>query len=242
MFRRNLLDNVLQAVEDTPVIFLNGPRQSGKSTMMESLKKSLDSVDYFTLDDATTLEIIKRDPQLFLSQQSANHIIIDEVQKVPNLLPAIKLLVDRNRQPGRFLLTGSADILLLPKISESLAGRSEILTLYPLSVGELKNKKETFISRAYQGNFESLPTDLDELMMLIHQGGFPEVISRKNDNRKRAWFHSYIETILQRDVQSLARIEGLTKLPHLLKLIATRPGAILRYEELANTSDLLPQH
>lgn len=238
MIRRNILENILQAIADTPVILLNGPRQSGKSTLMEGLKKRLDSIDYFTLDDATTLEIVKRDPQLFLSQQPTDHIIIDEVQKAPDLLPAIKLLVDRDRRPGRFLLTGSADILLLPKISESLAGRSEILTLYPLSVGELKNKKETFIDRAYHGKFESLPTDLDELKILIHQGGFPEVISRKNDSRKRNWFYSYIETILQRDVQSLARIEGLTKLPHLLRLIATRPGAILRYEELSNTSDL----
>ena len=205
---------------------------------MQSLQTELKSAVYFTLDDLSSLEAARSDPIMFLERALADHIIIDEVQKAPELFPAIKMLVDKDRRPGRFLLTGSANILLLPKISESLAGRIEILTLYPLSVGELLDCHETFLDRLFAQDFSSTPCDLMQIQQWIHQGGFPEIIHRSSSKRKAAWFESYVETILQKDVQSLAKIEGLTKLPNLLKLIGTRSSSILRYEELSNASKL----
>ena len=238
MYKRNIEDKITEAIKDTPVIFLNGPRQAGKSTLMAMLQKKHKPASYVTFDDLAILEAASQDPLTFLESASTKHLIIDEVQKLPDLFPAMKLLVDRDRRPGRFLLTGSANILLLPQIAESLAGRTEILTLYPLSVGELQGKKETFIERVFSGEFQSENFEIDALCRLIHSGGFPEVIDRKNDARKKAWFRSYVDTILKRDVQNLAKIEGLTKLPNLLSLIGTYASGTIRYEDLSKSCQL----
>lgn len=145
---RNIMGRVDAALADTPVVLLNGARQTGKTTLVRSLVKDLSGAQYFSLDDAAVLAAASGDPPGFVAAAD-RLMVIDEVQKVPELLPAIKLSVDRDRRPGRFLLTGSAHVLMLPKISESLAGRMEILTLWPFSQGEIEGAKESFVDQIF---------------------------------------------------------------------------------------------
>jgi len=160
------------------------------------------------------------------------------VQKAPELFPAIKAEVDRNRAPGRFLLTGSANVLLLPRISESLAGRIEILNLWPFSQGELEGIRETFVDGLFD---KKLQIDILQrespasLQARIIGGGYPEAVSRTKNDRRRAWYESYITTILQRDIRDIANIEGLTSLPRLLAIIASRTPALVNFSELSRT-------
>ena len=149
MYRRNIEAELYSALADTPVVLLNGARQTGKSTLVQAFAKA-SSVPYVTLDDATQLAAARSDAQGFLAGLG-DRAVIDEIQKAPELFPAIKMSVDQDRRPGRFLLTGSAHVLLLPKISESLAGRMELITLWPLSQGELHAQQEKFLDGARQG-------------------------------------------------------------------------------------------
>ena len=168
--------------------------------------------------------------------------MVDEVQLAPDLLRAIKIEVDRKRTPGRFLLTGSANILLLPKLSESLAGRMEILTLWPFSEGELRNVRETFVDRLFAENGLSklsVPEERrDKLLRRMVTGGYPEVALRPASKRRAAWYGSYITTILQRDVREMANIASLTEMPRLLALLAAQSGDLLNMAELSRDSGL----
>src|SRR5690242_6511899 len=148
MVRRNLTANLTAALSDTPVVVLHGARQTGKSTLVRELVRSRPGSSYVTLDDAVALSAVRLDPAGFLAGFQGN-VVIDEVQRAPNLFLAIKAEVDRNRRPGRFLLTGSANILLIPHLAESLAGRMEIQTLWPFSQGELAGMREGFIDAAF---------------------------------------------------------------------------------------------
>jgi len=151
---------------------------------------------------------------------------------------AIKAEVDRNRVSGRFLLTGSANILLLPRLSESLAGRMEILTLWPFSQGEVDGMKEGFVDAAFDDKAPSYTKgteDRTRLVKRIFTGGYPEILKRPAVTRRKAWFGSYITTILQRDVRDLANIEGLTEMPRLLSLLATRSASLLNFSELSRS-------
>jgi predicted AAA+ superfamily ATPase len=161
------------------------------------------------------------------------------VQKVPGLFPAIKMSVDQNRRPGRFLLTGSANVLLLPQISESLAGRIELITLLPLSQGELHGQREKFLDGVFAKRLPALqPDDAIDLKGAVLAGAYPEVIQRPAGKRRDAWFAAYITTLLQRDVRDLANIEGLTDMPRLLSLLAARVGSLLNMSELSRSSGI----
>lgn len=144
---RNIKTDILIAAQDTPVIMVNGTRQTGKSTLMKGLFPT-NSPAYITLDDMHTLGLARSGPQAFV-QSLSEQVILDEIQRVPELLLPIKLSVDQNRKPGRFFITGSANVLSLPKVSESLAGRIEIHTLWPLSQGEIRGKLEGFIDALF---------------------------------------------------------------------------------------------
>ena len=237
MYNRNITNKVLAALQDTPVVFVNGARQTGKSTLVQKLITRKHPAQYLTFDDSNVLSAASSDPAGFIAGLEGS-LIIDEVQRVPDLFLAIKAEVDKNRKPGRFLLTGSANVLLLPKIAESLVGRMEILTLWPLSQGEIESRKETFIDRLFSdkslsGGSSSITTK--NLTKKILSGGFPEVLSRTDVNRQKAWFNSYITTILQRDVRDISNIEGLTSIPRLLSLVAARTGGLLNYAELSRS-------
>src|SRR5271157_2691208 len=148
MIRRNVTDHRLQALTDTPVVLINGARQTGKSTLVQSSELTERSRQYLTFDDPGILAAAKRDPNGFVAGLNAT-VTLDEIQHVPELFSVIKAAIDRNRQPGRFLLTGSANVMLLPKLSESLAGRMEALTLWPFSQGEIRGVREGFVDALF---------------------------------------------------------------------------------------------
>jgi len=240
MIPRSITPAVLEAVSDTPVILLNGARQTGKSTLMQWLAKEAHPARYITLDDAAVLSAARSDPTGFLAGFDGS-VVLDEVQRAPELFLAIKVAVDRNRVPGSFLLTGSANPLLLPKLSESLAGRMEILTLSPFSQGELEKQREDFVNRIFASKlsqFAASNLSRDELIKRVLTGGYPEVVGKSSVSRRSAWFRSYVTTIVQREVRDLANIEHLTMMPRLLSLLAARAGSLMNYTELSNSLGL----
>ncbi len=243
MLRRNITRAIKEALSDTPVVALVGARQTGKTTLVRQLSTGATekkSSRYFTLDDAATLAAVTADPASFVRQLDGL-LIIDEVQRAPELLPALKVEIDRDRRPGRCLLTGSANVLLLPKVSESLAGRMEVLRLHPFSQGELAEHRDCLIDRLLSDSFKPEAIPRDEVIQLPQRvlvGGFPEAIQRQTSSRRDAWFASYVSTILYRDVRDLANVEGLTQMPRLLALLAARSASLLNKAELSRATGL----
>ena len=237
MYKRNIETELYSALADTPVVLLNGARQTGKTTLAQEYARTA-SVPYVTLDDATQLAAASSDAQGFLAGLG-DRVVIDEVQKAPGLFPAIKMSVDQDRRPGRFLLTGSANVLLLPQISESLAGRMQLLTLWPLSQGELHRVRECFLTGIFSEEL-SLFQDSEtfDLRDAVLKGAFPEAVQRSVGKRREAWFASYITALLQRDVRDLANIDGLTDMPRLLSILAARVGGLLNMSELSRSSGI----
>jgi predicted AAA+ superfamily ATPase len=235
LLSRCLAGPILASLRDSPVVFIQGARQTGKSTLARSLASQGHSAVYLTLDDAVTLSAAVSDPTGLIAGL-AGPVIIDEIQRAPNLALAIKASVDLDRTPGRFLLTGSADVLLLPKLSESLAGRVEIHTLWPLSQGEFDSTDGLFTDAVFEKNFKPKagPTQAwTGVVDRIVRGGYPEVLRRPGADRRHAWFGSYLTSILQRDVRDISNIRDLADLPRLLTLMATRAASLLDYSDLA---------
>jgi predicted AAA+ superfamily ATPase len=236
MYDRFLKRAVIAALKDTPVVLLQGPRQCGKSTLVQALARGPHRAQYVTLDDPIARAAATGSPSDFIAGFSGP-VVIDEVQLAPEVFRPIKLTVDADRRPGRFLLTGSSNVLLAPKLSDSLAGRMEIISLWQLSQGEISGTRETFIDMAFGS--AALPTDQwpmvsrGGLAKRIVSGGYPEAIARSDPQRREAWFNSYITTILERDVRQLAAIDGLTQMPRLLALLAAQTGGLLNVAELS---------
>ena len=223
---------------DTPVVLLNGARQTGKTTLAQAMAAGSGG-QFFTLDDSATLGLAAGDPAGFI-RNLTGPIVLDEIQKVPDLFPAIKLAVDKDRQPGRFLLTGSANVMTLPRLSESLAGRMEIIPLFPFSAGELAGIAERFLPRLFAGTIakSKSPSAREDMAARLTRGGYPEAIQREDDDRRAAWFASYLSTILQRDVRDLARVDALHALPNLLKLLAARASGLLNLADAGRDAGL----
>jgi predicted AAA+ superfamily ATPase len=223
---------------DTPVVLLNGARQTGKTTLVQTIAGT-HGADYFTLDDAATLALVAGDPSGFVYGLTGP-VVLDEIQKVPDLFAAIKVSVDRDRRPGRFLLTGSANIMTLPRLSESLAGRMEIIPLFPFSAGELEGKHEGFLNRLFDGipGKAKMPPGHQNIAERLVRGGYPEAVQRQTVDRRSAWFAAYISTILQRDVRDLAQIDALHALPNLLKLLAARTSGLLNLADVGRDAGL----
>ena len=242
MIHRQILQKLLDALRDTPVVYLQGPRQSGKSTLVQEIASNHYPAHYTTLDRSAVLAAAQNDPEGFV-RGLARPVIIDEAQRAPGLALAIKVAVDEDRRPGQFLLTGSAGALALPRLAESLAGRMEILTLWPFSQSELAGAQDTFIDRLFHSTFPIFPTTSaaeHELVRRIIVGGFPEAQARTAPARRRAWFTSYVDAILQRDIRDLANIERLSEIPQLLALVASRAAQLLNFADLASTL-MVPQ-
>jgi hypothetical protein len=238
-YERHLTPALEAALGDTPVVLVVGPRQAGKTTLCRLVGERR-GARVLSLDDAATLAAASADPTGFIAAIDAP-VVLDEIQKVPALLPAIKLAVDRRRDPGRFLLTGSADVLALPRVSESLAGRIEVLTLWPLSQGEIMRRPEGFIAAMFGGDAPAGAGPGDgrtDLIDLALRGGYPEVVGRKAPARRHAWFRAYVTTILQRDVRDIAQIAGVAELPRLLSVLAARSSSLVNVAELSRTLGL----
>ncbi len=238
MIKRNIERTIHSAMADTPVVLLNGARQTGKTTLARAMAEQT-GAEYFTLDDAATLALAASDPTGFI-RNLQGPVVLDEIQKVPDLFPAIKVSVDKNRRPGRFLLTGSANVLTLPRLSESLAGRMEVIPLFPFSMGELAGTRERFVTRLLDGTIADtkLTASTENLAARMTRGGYPEAVQRNTEDRRSAWFASYISTILQRDVRDLARVDALHQLPNLLKLLATRTAGLTNLADVGRDAGL----
>jgi len=223
------------AMQDTPVVLINGPRQSGKTTLV---KQYLPSLPYYSLDDNNILNAAKQDPVGFINRIDKG--IIDEIQRAPELLRAIKLSVDQNRQPGRFLLTGSANLLALPQIGDSLAGRMEILTLLPLSQAEIECRENHFLNYAQKQSWPSQTTSSNQLEIMSQAliGGYPEMLMRQDYARRNAWARSYIRAIVERDVKDISSIEKLVEMPRLLEVLAQQSGKLTNFTQIGGQLNL----
>lgn len=245
LYKRAITPLLLEGLRDFPAVFLNGPRQVGKSTLVQSLSSKELHAEYVTFDDLSTLSFATEDPDAFLKRFS-RPVIIDEVQLAPVLFRALKKRIDELRfankrdANGRFLLTGSANILAVPELSDALVGRMEILTLLPLSVAESNNQKtKLFINNFFDRDYDyheaiNAKSSLEEM---IANATFPE-ISGKGSSQKSKWYENYINTLLQRDVRRLSEIERITALPHILKLLAAHACGLLNDAALSRDAGL----
>ena len=237
MIPRHATERILEGLEDTPIVYVQGARQVGKSTLVRGIADQRHPVPYLTLDTAAVRAAAVSDAEGFIAGLDPL-AVIDEVQRAPALALAIKAAVDADRRAGQFLLTGSASVLSLPKLADSLAGRMELHTLWPFSQGEIAGVRESFVDRMFAEDFvtpEAATEIEDTLIARICAGGYPEIHARKGAARRQAWFEAYLDAILQRDVRDLANIERLTDMPRLLALLASRVGQLINYADLART-------
>ncbi|TCT01965.1 hypothetical protein EDC26_12153 [Paralcaligenes ureilyticus] len=223
--------NVRAALHDTPVVLINGPRQCGKTTLVRQLTGELHT--YITLDDDTALAAARSDPAGFV--RGLEYAVIDEVQRAPALLRAIKKSVDENRSPGRFLLTGSADVLVLPQITESLAGRMAVISLLPFAQAEVNRNKSDFLAQAFSGRVVKVAQPImgAQLVERVLGGGYPEMLLR-TPKRRQVWARDYINAIVQRDVRDIASLDKLDQLPRLLRMFAHHSGQLTNFTQLGN--------
>lgn len=229
-YLRQVAARITEAMADTPVVLLAGPRQAGKTTLVRQLSSA--EVRYLTLDDELTRMSAKDDPVGMV--RSIDRAVIDEIQRAPELLLAIKKGVDEDRRPGRFLLTGSANLMALPTVADSLAGRMETLLLLPLSQAEIEGQRanwldSVFANRIPQSNRQDQGVSLIERVL---RGGYPEAIARPTARRRTAWARQYVDALIQRDVRDVAAIEKLDQLPRFLRALAQTAGQMCNYTQL----------
>lgn len=232
-YPRFLTPRLLEAAQDTPLLLIKGARQVGKSTLMQEITSHFGGHS-LSLDDPSLLSVARQDPRGFIDQIKTP-VLLDEVQRAPEVILPLKLHIDRNRQPGQFFLTGSADFHTLPMIADSMAGRIEIRTLWPLSQGEINKKKEKFLEMAFSGDWPAtFPTVLrDDLYHKVIQGGYPEAISRKDAERRATWFDSYLEAIIQKDIRQISSIEGFESIPNLLTILGSRAANLVNAADIS---------
>jgi uncharacterized protein len=230
LYPRLLEPRVREVMADTPVALIAGPRQAGKTTLVRQLADP--TLHYLTLDDATTLLAAREDPIGLI--RNLDRAIIDEIQRAPDLILAIKKSVDEDRRPGRFLLTGSANLMALPTVADSLAGRMETLTLFPLSQSEIRRSRTNWLDAVFAGRIPVLqaPAIGQELIETVVRGGYPEVVARPNQRRRTVWIRQYLTALIQRDVRDIANIDKLGSLPQFLKVLAQVAGQLCNYSKL----------
>jgi uncharacterized protein len=232
---RSLIGPLREALADTPVVVVAGPRQAGKSTLAEHVVADTEGT-WLTLDDAAVLDTARQDPVGFISGRSGL-VGIDEAQRVPELLLAVKAEVDRERRAGRFLLTGSTRLLGAPKLADSLAGRMEALTLWPFTQAELDDDGVVpgLIDRAFEDDLSGVhPPAVTKANVLERAmaGGFIPALER-TDRRRTAWYDSYVQGVIDREVRSVTDATYLRELPRLLRLCAARTSGELNIADLA---------
>jgi predicted AAA+ superfamily ATPase len=233
MYKRFVERRADEALSDTPVVLIVGPRRAGKTTLVRKMEGADRS--YITLDDQTVLSSAKSDPAGFI--RGLDRAIIDEIQRAPELLLAIKKTVDEDYRPGRFLLTGSANVLTLPRVADSLAGRMETIRMLPLARAEVEGTASTFLDRLFEGKLHSDRNGIvaDDLLRLVLLGGFPEAIARESERRRQDWARSYLTSVLTRDLRDIADVEKLTELPKFLRLLAEHSGQLVNYSQFGSS-------
>jgi predicted AAA+ superfamily ATPase len=238
---RGVTDTLLAALSEAPVVVVTGPRQSGKSTLVRDLIADRHPAAYRTLDDFGLLESALADPQGFVDSLGDGAVVIDEAQLAPDLFRAIKRSVDADRRPGRFLLTGSADPLHMPAISESLAGRARTITLWPFSQGEIAGGPETCVGRLFDER-AALPdapvVDRPALVARIARGGFPEAVAVGSPDARERWMSDYLARIVERDVPRIADIADRLAIPRLLRVLGSRSMRLLNLSEVGRLTEI----
>jgi uncharacterized protein len=240
LFKRYITSKIAEALAYMPIILLRGARQTGKTTLAQTICTQQKEYMYLSFDHLPTFIAAKDDPVGFISRLT-KPVILDEIQRVPELFLPIKSEVDKNRIPGQFFLTGSADPLLLPKLGDSLAGRMRLINLWPLSQGEILGKKETFLDNAFNNTLpigKTVICSKEDLVKRTLKGGYPTSLTLSSEKQRHDWFNDYISLVLQKDMLDLSKIENVTQVPHLFMLLASRAGSLLNSEELARTVKL----
>ncbi len=240
-YPRHLAPRLREALADTPAVLIHGPRQSGKTTLARLVGESR-GYRYISFDDAAMLAAARGDPVGFVADLPAR-TILDEVQRVPEIFTSLKASIDKRRTPGRFILTGSANVLLVPRLADSLAGRMGLLRLHPLAQSELERTQPRFIDALFAGSFR---TGIAErlgsgLARRIVAGGYPAALARATAARRSAWYRDYVETEIQRDVRDLARIHSLDALPRLLSVAASHTAMLINVADLSAPFELTRQ-
>ncbi len=234
LYHRHLQPRIIEALADSPVVLIHGPRQCGKTTLAKQVAAA-QGFAYQSFDDDVQRAAAQADPVGYVADLP-RRIILDEVQRVPNIFTSLKSAVDRHREPGRFILTGSANVLFVPKLADSLAGRMEILRLHPLAQVELSGGKSDFLPTLFNSAFKSgaygrrLGRTLAER---VSAGGYPAALARASARRRTAWYRDYASTLIQSDVLDLTRISALDLLPRLLAMAAAQTACLVNVSELA---------
>ena len=236
MYERLVERRTEEALSDTPVVLIVGPRRAGKTTLARKMGDA--DRTYVTLDDQTVLDAARSDPTGFV--RGMDRAIIDEVQRTPELLLAIKRAVDEDYRPGRFLLTGSANVMTLPKVADSLAGRIETIRMLPLARAEIVGTVPVFLERLFEGRLQGDREVAigDDLVRLVLLGGYPEAISRETERRRQNWARSYLTSVLSRDLRDVGEIEKLTELPKFVRLLAEHSGRLVNYSQFGSSIDV----
>lgn len=237
--RRFLTGRVDEALRDTRVVGIIGPRQAGKSTLVQHVVAQRDGAIYVSLDDRDSRIAAGNDPEGFVGGRPGL-LAVDEVQRVPELLLAIKAAVDRDQRPGRFIVTGSSQLSANRGVAETLTGRIERLTLWPFSQGEPTGNDACFLDRLLAGVlptvFTSRLSKRDYLERAL-AGGFPEALSRAA-HRREAWFDAYVQTVVEREAPGVSASPRTADLPRLLRLVAARHAGLLNVADLAADAQL----
>jgi predicted AAA+ superfamily ATPase len=230
---RHLEGRLRDALADTRIVALVGPRQSGKTTLARKIVAD-SGMSYVTLDDQQTREFARDDPNGFV--RGLGSAVIDEVQRAPSLVLALKLAVDEDPSPGRFLITGSVDLFRITASPDSLAGRVETLELLPFSQAELEARPPSrFLERAFAGDFPALELTgrTADLIDRVVAGGYPEAVARVTPARRRAWLIEYARALGRRDIVEIASVSKLEELSRLIEYAAVASGQLLNATALA---------
>ncbi len=227
---------------DEPVIVLTGPRTVGKSTLLRRLAHD-HSADVIDLDDTTTRRLVAQDLALFVAGQSP--VMIDEFQHVPEILDAIKAELNRDTRPGRFLLTGSTRYSTLPQTAQSLTGRVHIVTVWPLSQGEIAGTTETFLATLLANDSLAVPTTpsqttREQYVESVLAGGLPAVLRRRPGRPRARWYEDYLTLVVERDVLDIRNIHQSVVLPEFLRTVAAQTGQILHIAHAARSAGIKP--
>lgn len=240
---RFIEDKIIQSLKTFPVVYIAGPRQSGKTTLAQKIADTSHKATYITFDDVQILSSAQRDPEAFL-RSLEGHVVLDEIQMAPELFRPLKIIVDENRNlkdggRGKFLLTGSASVMALPKLSDALVGRMALHTLPPFSAQEIQeNKGENFIDSAFSKEWKYKQLSKETLLEIMVSATFPEVMALPNQSLRYDWCNGYMNTILQRDVRVLMEIEKIRILPDMLRLLAAHTGGLLNESTLSRDTNL----
>lgn len=234
LFPRHDRPLIVDALSDTRVVLVLGARQVGKSTLTREVGADAMNAQVLTLDDKTTREAANNDPTGFIAALDSA-VLIDEVQRAPDLLLAIKERVDADQRPGRFLLTGSANILTAPKIYDALTGRTEIVNLWPLSQGEIEHSTTNIVDLLFAGSppqITSAPIGREAFVDRVARGGYPEARLRSGA-RRRKWFESYLKTLIERDLREISDAQKLRDIPKLLRRLAAQAANLYSAKSIA---------